>query len=324
MGGKSSKKAKLKERTKIDPPVRKEVKPAPPVIDHDRVGNPSDDEDIPDYTNYRYSDSDDSYEGSVDEEEKCYDPRDPTLTFVDGQDDMDFLCNEYKSLRAKMSCGHSVTPMSLTDWCLQQVDQGEFRFVCGQTGCDVEWPFEEVCKMALLTPEEIEYFEKKIFQNTATCRMEIKVCPGCNSNVTRQDLNNLNVHCNVCTAAKGRVYRFCWQCLREWKGDGSSSVRCQNVGCQNPLDILKACPELVFEDVEEVMGCPSIRACPTCGLLVSHSSKQCKTITCKRCNVKFCFVCLGFSKDCLEKRPYGACPSGVAARQTSIPVWKKK
>lgn len=38
--------------------------------------------------------------------------------------------------------------------------------MCSQTGCDAEWSFEEVCKMALLTPEEIEYFEKKMFSNS--------------------------------------------------------------------------------------------------------------------------------------------------------------
>lgn len=38
--------------------------------------------------------------------------------------------------------------------------------MCSQTECHAEWSFEEVCKMALLTPEEIEYFEKKMFSNS--------------------------------------------------------------------------------------------------------------------------------------------------------------
>ncbi|KAE8279241.1 hypothetical protein D5F01_LYC22827 [Larimichthys crocea] len=113
------------------------------------------------------------------EQEKCYDPRDPTLRFVDGPDDLDFLYNDYKSLRAKMSCGHAVTPMSLTDWCHHLLDEGDCKFVCGQTNCDVEWPFEEVCKMALLSPEEIEYFEKKMFANAAKDYMDVKAgCEG--------------------------------------------------------------------------------------------------------------------------------------------------
>lgn len=52
--------------------------------------------------------------------------------------------------------------------------QGECRFVCGQTHCDVEWPFKEVCKMALLTPEEIKDFEKKMFRNSAKNYFDVK------------------------------------------------------------------------------------------------------------------------------------------------------
>ena len=44
--------------------------------------------------------------------------------------------------------------------------KGESRFVCGQTDCNVEWSFEEVRKMALLTPEEVKEFEKKMFDNS--------------------------------------------------------------------------------------------------------------------------------------------------------------
>ena len=37
--------------------------------------------------------------------------------------------------------------------------------MCGK--CDAEWSFEEVRKMALLTPGEVEEFEKKTFVNAA-------------------------------------------------------------------------------------------------------------------------------------------------------------
>lgn len=33
------------------------------------------------------------------------------------------LCEDYESLRATMSCGHAVTPMSLTAWCRRQLDE---------------------------------------------------------------------------------------------------------------------------------------------------------------------------------------------------------
>ncbi len=52
--------------------------------------------------------------------------------------------------------------------------KGECRFVCGQTKCNAEWPFEEVYKMALLTNKEREYFEKKLFCNAAKDFWDVK------------------------------------------------------------------------------------------------------------------------------------------------------
>ncbi|XP_073330745.1 uncharacterized protein [Pagrus major] len=260
------------------------------------------------------------------DQEKCYDPQDPTLTFVDGDDELDFLCNDYKSLRAKMPCGHAVTPMSLTDWCRRLLDQGKCGFVCGQTNCDGEWSFEVVCKMALLTPEEMAEFEKKIFSNAARSYLNVKVCPGCKSRVVRTDLNDLSVQCTACTADRNRLYIFCWQCLKEWKGPAPRSDRCENNDCQSPLEMLWTCSDIVFEDVEGVDGCPSIRACPTCGLLVEHNRSQCKNVICPRCKVEFCFVCLNTTEECQELNPnsyFTVCSTGVAPRQTSIPVWQR-
>ncbi|XP_075948749.1 putative E3 ubiquitin-protein ligase ariadne-2 isoform X1 [Anarhichas minor] len=259
-------------------------------------------------------------------QEKCYDPQDGTLTFVNGEDDLDFFCNDYKSLRAKMSCGHAVTPMSLTHWCRRQLDEGECRFVCGQPGCDVEWKFDEVCKMALLTPEEMKYFEKKMFSNAAKDFLKVKSCPGCQCRVVRTDLCNLSVQCTVCTADKKRTFIFCWQCLREWKGPAPCSGWCGNDDCNNPLKTLTTCSDITFEDVRGVTGCPSVRACPTCGLLVEHNTTQCKNVVCGRCKVGFCFVCLKLTEECLRLKPSSyceLCSTGVAPRQTSIPVWQR-
>ncbi|XP_034412462.1 E3 ubiquitin-protein ligase RNF19B-like [Cyclopterus lumpus] len=253
--------------------------------------------------------------------ERCYDPHDATLTFVDGEDDLDFLCADYKSLRARMSCGHAVTPTSLINWCHRLLDKGECTFVCAQTDCDVKWPFEEVCKMALLTPEEMEDFEKKLFQNAAKDSLDVKCCPGCKSRVMRADVRNLCVECPVCTAKRRRTYTFCWLCLKRWKGPAPWSKHCGNHECQNPLEILKSCPHITFKDVKGVTGCPSIRACPTCGLLVEHNTKQCNTIVCRLCKVKFCFVCLKLTGEC--RTNYNLCSGGVAPRQTSMPVWQR-
>uniref|UniRef100_UPI0037E7405E E3 ubiquitin-protein ligase ARIH2-like n=1 Tax=Semicossyphus pulcher TaxID=241346 RepID=UPI0037E7405E len=228
--------------------------------------------------------------------------------------------NDYKSLRAKMSCGHTVTPMSLTNWCRKSLDKGETKFVCGH--CDVEWPYNEVYKMALLTPEEIKYFEKTLFKTAATDFWNAKKCPGCKSCVVRNDLNNARVCCTVCSTNKRRIYEFCWRCLKEWTRPSPYSDRCADPDCVTPEETLRTCPEITFKDVKNVTGCPSVRACPTCGLLIEHNKKNCKYITCLRCKEKFCFVCLKLNKVC--DKYYGPCISGVAPRQTTIPVWKRK
>ncbi|XP_026208893.1 uncharacterized protein LOC113157547 isoform X2 [Anabas testudineus] len=219
--------------------------------------------------------------------EKCYDPDDSSLTLVDRQDELDFLCEGFSSLRALMSCGHAVTPTSLTNWCRRLLDQGERRFVCGQTGCNVEWPYEEVRKMALLTPEEVKYFEKTMLSNASRHYSPTKLCPGCRSSVTRINQSDLRVHCTVCSANKRRSYDFCWQCLREWKGPAPRSDYCDNEGCTNEsLKTLTTCPEIKLEAVKEVTGCPSIRACPTCGILLQHDDKYCKKVVCPRCKTR--------------------------------------
>uniref|UniRef100_A0A1A8DIE2 Uncharacterized protein n=2 Tax=Nothobranchius kadleci TaxID=1051664 RepID=A0A1A8DIE2_NOTKA len=93
---------------------------------------------------------------------KCYGPKDSTLMIVEEEDVLDLLCEDFPSRRAQISCGHSVTPTSLTNW----------------------------------------------------CRGQLEDCPDCKSPVARHRETDLCVSCQVCTAKKGRLYEFCWQCLR--------------------------------------------------------------------------------------------------------------
>ncbi|XP_061565920.1 uncharacterized protein LOC133420280 [Cololabis saira] len=257
--------------------------------------------------------------------EKCFNRNDRTLTIVDEEDQLDFLCEGFSSPRARMSCGHAVTPTSLTNWCRRLLEDGESKFVCAVYGCGKEWPYVEVRKMALLTPEERDYFERTVGLNASKVYFDFKSCPGCKFSVTRKNESNLSVRCQFCTARKGRAYEFCWQCLGEWKGPQPRTDRCENDNCFNEaLKTLKNCPDIVFESVKDVSGCPSIRACPTCGSLLEHSSKKCKNIFCPRCKVEFCFVCLKVSTECLKTSShFKPCSSGVAPRQTSIPVWQR-
>uniref|UniRef100_A0A3P9H8B0 RING-type domain-containing protein n=1 Tax=Oryzias latipes TaxID=8090 RepID=A0A3P9H8B0_ORYLA len=267
----------------------------------------------------------------VDEEDKMYDPRDTTLTFVDSPDDLDPLPSEEEdSLRAQMSCGHAVTPESLTGWCRSLLDQGNYVFKCpalkdGER-CNAIWPYREVRRLAALTAEEIEYFEENIARLAAMEFCDFKACPGCKTFLERKDLTNLCVQCTVCTSDKKAAFQFCWQCFKPWKGRGPRSDRCDNEGCINQdLELLRTCKTTFLSQVQGVGACPSIRACPTCGQKTEHDTTGCKNVICTRCQVEFCFVCLKRTRVCLQTSShFNPCSEGIAPRQTSIPVWHRK
>ncbi|XP_014899694.1 E3 ubiquitin-protein ligase dbl4-like isoform X2 [Poecilia latipinna] len=272
---------------------------------------------------------------SSDQDEKGYDPHDATLSFVDRPDDLDPPFSddddEDQGLRAEMSCGHAVTPQSLTGWCRSLLDQGQYKFKCPALKdgtlhkCDALWSYQEVRRLAVLTAAEIQHFEENMARLAATEYCDFKSCPGCSSYIEREDLTNLCVQCLVCTADKNAEVQFCWQCLKPWKGPAPRSDHCDNNGCINhDLQLLRTCKTTSFPEVDGVENCPSIRACPTCGHKVEHDKTGCKNIICPRCQVEFCFVCLKLTPECLKTSSYFIpCSAGVAPRQTAIPVWHR-
>uniref|UniRef100_A0A1A7W657 RING-type domain-containing protein n=1 Tax=Iconisemion striatum TaxID=60296 RepID=A0A1A7W657_9TELE len=263
------------------------------------------------------------------QEEKRYDPRDTTLTLVNRPDDLDPFSEE-GDLTAVMSCGHAVKPQSLTGCCLSPLNEGQYKFRCpvlkdGIQRCNAEWSYKEVRRLADLTVEEMQHFEKNIAHMASAEFCDFQACPGCKSYVEREDLTNLCVECLVCEADKKETFQFCWQCLRPWKGAAPRSDRCDNDGCINhDLELLRTCKTTTLHEVQGVAACPSIRACPTCGHKVEHDKTGCKNIICPRCQVEFCFVCLKLTPVCLQTSSYFIpCSNGVAPRQTSIPVWHR-
>lgn len=255
-----------------------------------------------------------------------YDVNDATLKFVRRRDDIT-LDDDPNILRAEMSCGHAVSPESLTAWCRSLLDQGQYKFYCpaitqGTEKCSAEWPYLEVRKLAVLSDSEQAHFEENMALLAAIEYCEFKSCPSCESYVEREDLSNLCVKCTICTAVKQKRFQFCWQCLREWKGPAAHSLRCSNEDCVHPdVDKLAKCTNMRLSNVNNV-ECPAIRACPTCGLLLEHNGHACKNLVCKRCKVEFCFLCLKLKRVCNPIcGPYTVC--SVAPRQTEIPVWKR-
>ncbi|RVE60478.1 hypothetical protein OJAV_G00181160 [Oryzias javanicus] len=268
-------------------------------------------------------------------EEKRYDPGDTTLKFVSRPDDLDPLPPEEGDLclRAEMSCGHAVTPESLTGWCRSLLDQGPVQIQCPALSmrkncaesCDALWTYAEVRRLAVLTAEEMQHFEETIARMAITEFCDVKTCPGCKTYVEREDLTNLCVECSVCTSDKKKPFLFCWQCFKPWKGRAPRSDRCDNDGCINEdLELLRTCKTTILSEVTEAKECPSIRACPTCGQKVEHDRTGCKNVICPRCQVEFCFMCLKKTEICLKTSShFKPCSRGVAPRQTSIPVWRR-
>ncbi|XP_062239702.1 E3 ubiquitin-protein ligase RNF19A-like isoform X1 [Platichthys flesus] len=208
---------------------------------------------------------------------------------------------------------------------------GIYKFRCPAVGegtkpCNKQWSYKEVRRVAVLSVSEMRHFEETMARLAAADFCDIQLCPQCNTNVVRKDLSNLCVQCTICTADKKTTYQFCWQCRRKWNGWDPRSDRCNNDGCANKdLQLLQTCPTISLPDVEGATSCPSVRACPTCGMRVQHNQQHCKNIHCPRCQVPFCFLCLKLKSECNQtSSPYKICVGGVAPRQTSIPVWHRK
>ncbi|XP_007543660.1 probable E3 ubiquitin-protein ligase ARI5 [Poecilia formosa] len=262
------------------------------------------------------------------EENRCS-QRKSRLKFVNRPDDLNPFDDGEQGPPVELSCGHAASPQSINDFCSNLLKKGQYKFKCpalkkGTLKCDTLLPCREVRRMVGLAAKQ--QYEKETAYLTAEEHCDFKKCPGCSSYVEREDLTNLCVQCLVCSADQKKEVLFCWQCLKLWKGPAPRSDRCDNDGCKNhDLELLRTCETTSFYLVQGVENCPSIRACPTCGHKVEHDKTGCKNITCPRCQVEFCFVCLKLTPECLKTSSYFIpCSDGVAPRQTAIPVWHRK
>lgn len=253
------------------------------------------------------------------------------LKFVQGKDDI--AGDDEIDLRLELPCGHTAAPSSLFQWCCTCLERGKTNFYCpalNEEGecCEKELKLDLIQNAAMNTEEgfkRLRDFEEKLATIAAKQCCQYKECPGCKSLVDRRDKNNMRVFCIICKAKKESSYEFCWQCLRPWKGGGKSSVGCANKECKDHiLEILQKC-KVIDLPHSDIKGCPSIRACPTCGFLIEHK-EMCKYVICCSCGVEFCFACLNTAQACQRMKPaanYMTCAMPVAPKQTTIPVWSE-
>ncbi|XP_033726391.1 potential E3 ubiquitin-protein ligase ariadne-2-like [Pecten maximus] len=191
--------------------------------------------------------------------------------------------------RCLMSCGHAITPDNLYDYCWAELtNKLAITFHCfAQVGerqtesCNAVWGFQEVVDGACLSVDERALFESRINRNFVYQSEGIQECPNCRVTCARQSSENPRVLCVFCKRAGKAQYEFCWFCLLPWNHNHSCS---KDVVRQ----ILTTCPK---KDIVKVPGCPAIRACPKCQLLIEHK-EACKQMNCRGCQTAFCFICL--------------------------------
>ncbi|KAK9951808.1 hypothetical protein ABG768_017683 [Culter alburnus] len=241
------------------------------------------------------------------EDIKKFTPFDKGIKLGSRPSDLDDTDDNPSVLRAELSCGHVTDPQTLTDCCRAQLNHGQTEFKCPL--CKKKWPYDEVQKLAKLTVEEQLSFEEQLGTNTVKKIVDFRDCPGCGSLLERSDVSSLCVQCSVCTVKNGRIFEFCWQCEREWKGPRPRVI---SVVIDCPMISL---PSVVYKGTDVHVQCPAIRACPFCGVLIEHN-EGCKMISCPECKTEFCFACLKPTHECLKTSTHLIpCSAGVAPRQ---------
>ncbi|XP_066282946.1 uncharacterized protein [Branchiostoma lanceolatum] len=234
-------------------------------------------------------------------------------SLISGSDDPD-------TPRVRMSCGHAITPETLTIYCENLLKDGKYIFQCPHisetTGehCGKEWPYPEVGDRAALPQEKRKKFEKGIAKNYLRIGMGIQRCPECRSYCERlrcyhRRNERVRVVCRLCSTV------FCWCCLQKWVS--SDTVVCGNNDCSGEDRRLRYLRNFQRRTIVGVPDCPGVRACPRCGILITHD-RACKHMTCI-CSLKFCFICL---KPAVHGEyqcgPFNS-PCEVANVQTTIP-----
>ncbi|XP_064408933.1 uncharacterized protein LOC106706315 isoform X2 [Latimeria chalumnae] len=121
-------------------------------------------------------------------------------------------------------------------------------------------------------------------------------CPRCGRLVERFELTNLCTPCLVCSERTARVYRFCWACLKDWSGPSPRNDSCASPLCASQAALL-SCLLVTAALDSEVNGCPSLRACPNCEALVTHTLDGSVQVQCPNCGLYFCYRCLGRNGD---------------------------
>jgi len=180
----------------------------------------------------------------------------------------------------------------MKEYCQSRVQDGRYSFPCPHPNCRQIWEFFLVRHVACLDNQTRSTVEKEVTENYIAQGRNHQQCPGCNTWCTPFKAGDIRLQCPACTRSTGRPYDFCWACQREW--NSTDLKYCGNFGCDGKdprIKILRIAAAKNPITIGNVQSCPSIRACPKCGLLLSHIG-GCRHMTCTCCGAEFCFICL--------------------------------
>ena len=171
----------------------------------------------------------------------------------------------------EMPCGHALSPDGLTGHIKSELGKKRDEVRCPVKGCERVWPLGVLKTYSCATQVETWFMEMKLSDNACKKSSSIVNCPQCESLCTPNNPSRVDVECVACRA-KGKTVIFCYKCLHmcTWEKHTSKYVckyrDCISNGGKDVLKILKETPE------KKVIGvsCPSIRACPSCGMLIEH------------------------------------------------------
>lgn len=197
------------------------------------------------------------------------------------------ICGDRSGL--KMQCGHYICPDDLLDLAWNQIEHLKHEISCGT--CPSIISIDDIITFGLPNDDEKQFLLTAVSLNYCESQ-DIQQCPGCLTYCQRLRTDSPQVKCTVCTKKKGKDFEFCWVCLKQWNNPDNYKV-CGNFGCKGrDLAQLRNCAKKEFKDREgTVVFVPQMRACPKCFTILEHLS-GCNEMTCKKCEEKFCFICL--------------------------------
>jgi len=190
-----------------------------------------------------------------------------------------------------------------------------------QSGCNRVWEFCLVRHVASFVNETSSEIHTIITEIRILTKHRCHRCPGCNTLCEPFNSGYIRLRCPICSKDRGSPYDFCWACQRQWKSVGTKC--CGNIGCDEKDPRIRTLSNAEKITIDNISGCPGIRACPKCGLLIQQDG-GCRHMTCTDCQAEFCFICLRRWKSNNEDLSFTCRVAPIQSEILPDPLWETR